>query len=356
MANEIGTTLLNSLTKSTFDIGNMSKAIAEAEVAGQRSIVERGQDKTNTELDALKYLKTNLEAFNTYVTDLSSPQAFSQQQANSSNEAIVGVTTQESAVAGSYQIQSNQLAQANTIVANQTFASASDPITFAGTEGTLNLQVGGQTQTITIDNTNNTLEGLQSVINNGDYGVNAAIINNGGSYQLMFSSQQTGAAGEINVSSTDVDFVTQGFTTTAQAQDAVMNINGLTVTNASNTFDDVIDGVSFQLNSAAPGQVSTVDISQDSTSVRESVVSFKEVFNQLNTILNDLGSYKTSELSQAELESEEYQYFGDLAGSSLLQSVSGQIRNALSGTISELTGSNVQSLADIGLSFDRKGN
>lgn len=355
MANEIGSTLLNSLTRSTFDIGNMAKTLAEAEVAGQRSIVERGQEKTNTELDALKYLQTNLEAFNTYVADLSSPDVFGQKQATSSNDSVVAVSAQDGAVAGSYQIQSNQLAQASTVVANQGFTSASDPITYTGTEGTLSLQVGGQTQDIIIDQSNNTLEGLQKVINNGDYGVNASIINNGGSYQMMFSAKQTGAASEVSLTSTDVDFVSAGFTTTSQAQDAVMTLNGLTVSSDTNQFDDVIDGLNFQLKSAAPGVSNTVGVAEDRTQVKEAVGSFVEVYNQLNTIVDELGSYNKGDLTQAELESEEFQYFGDLAGNSLLRSVTSQIRSSLSGTIDELSGNSLQSLGDIGLSFDRDG-
>ena len=119
MANEIGSTLLNSLTKSTFDIGNMSKVISEAEVAGPRAIVERGQTKATTELDALKYLQTNLDAFNTYVEDISSPSLFSEKQVSSSNEAVVSVTAAEDAAVGTYSIESRQLAQTHTQISNK---------------------------------------------------------------------------------------------------------------------------------------------------------------------------------------------------------------------------------------------
>ena len=86
MANEIGTTLLNSLTNSSFDIGGMSKVLAEAEVAGPKAILERSQTKVNTELDAIKYMQANLSAFTSYVTDLSSPDLFSNKSASSSDE------------------------------------------------------------------------------------------------------------------------------------------------------------------------------------------------------------------------------------------------------------------------------
>lgn len=350
MANEIGTTLLNSLTKSTFDIGAMAKTMAEAEVAGPKAILERGQNKVSTELDAIKYMQTNLNAFTSYVTDLSSPDIFSRKSATSSDESVVSVSTTSKATMASYQIESRQLAQAHTLVANKTYSAMSDTVS----AGSLNLTVGGQSHSIAVDASNNTLEGLQQVINNGDYGVTASIINNSGSYQLMFTSQQTGSAGEVSVSGLS-DFDIEGQTTTAQAQDAVMVLNGLTVTNSTNTFDNVIDGVTFNLNSVAAGSPKTVAVNQDSGKVAETITDFVDVYNQLQTILGELGKYDKSDLTEAELESDEFAFYGNLAGSSLLRSVQTQIKSALAGSISELGGS-YSTLASVGITLDRKGS
>lgn len=349
MANEIGTTLLNTLTNSTFDIGNMSKVLAEADVSGSKAILERNQEKVSTELDALKYMETNLAAFTSYLTDLSSPELFSKRSASSSDESVVTMTASSSASLASYQIESRQLAQANTLVANKTYGSASDTVSV----GTLDLTIAGQTQSITVDASNNTLEGLQNVINSGDYGVTASIINNSGNYQMMFTSKQTGAAGEIGVSGLP-DFDTEGYTTTAEAQDAVMVLNGLTVTNASNTFEDVIEGVTFNLNSAEVGSPKSLSVSQDREQVSETISSFVAVYNQLQTILDELGNYDKSDLSEAELESEEFAFYGDLAGSSLLRSVQSQIESSLAGAITELN-SSYNTLSSVGISLDREG-
>jgi len=349
MANEIGTTLLNSLTNSSFDIGNMAKVMAEADVAGSKAILERGQERVSTELDAIKYMETNLGAFNSYLTDLSSPDLFSQRTANSSDESVVTVSSTSVATLASYQIESKQLAQAHTMVGNKIYSSPSDTVS----NGTLDLVVGGQTHSIVVDATNNTLEGLQNVINSGDYGVTASIINNAGSYQMMFSSKETGAVGEIGVSGLP-DFDTAGYTTTAEAQDAVMVLNGLTVTSSSNTFDEVVEGVTFNLNAASIGNPKTISIGQDSEQVSETIKSFVDVYNQLQTILDELGKYDKSDLSEAELESEEFAFYGDLAGNSILRSVQSQIESSLAGAIPELN-SNYNTLASIGISLDREG-
>jgi len=349
MANEIGTTLLNSLTNSTFDSGAMATVLAESDVSGSRAILERNQDKVSTELDAFKYMETNLSAFNSYLTDLSSPDLFSQKTSTSSDETVVTVSSNNEATLASYQIESKQLAQANTIVANNSYSSASDTIS----NGTLELAMGGQSYSITVDATNNTLEGLQNVINSGDYGVNASIINNAGNFQMMFTSKETGSGGEISISGLP-DFDTAGYTTTAEAQDAVMVLNGLTVTSSSNTFDEVIEGVTFNLNSASIGNPKTITVGQDSEQVSDTIKSFVEVYNQLQTILDELGKYDKSDLSEAELESEEFAFYGDLAGNSILRTVRSQIESSLSGSITELD-SNYNTLGAVGISLNREG-
>jgi flagellar hook-associated protein 2 len=349
MANEIGNTLLNSITNSTFDVGNMSKVLAEAEVAGPRAILDKNTQKVTTELDALKYLQTNLNAFNTYVADLSSPDIFQMLNATSSNDNIVSVTAESGAALGSYQIESKKMAQAHTLVFDNLFTSTADTIS----TGTLSFNVGGQVNSIAIDSTNNTLEGLQKYINNNDFGVSASVLNTGSGYQLMLTSDKSGASGEITFGTGNPAEFT-AYTTTAVAQDAEMVLNGLTLTSSTNTFDNVIEGVTFQLKSAAVGTVNTVSINSSTEQADEAIRSFVDVYNQLDTIIDELGSYKSSDLTEEQLQSDEYMYFGDLAGSSLLRQVRDQVKSAMSGAIDELNGG-VNSLAQIGISFDREG-
>ncbi len=345
MANDIGTTLLNSLTKSTFDSGNMAKVMAEASVAGPREILDKKVEKNNSELAALRYLETNMQAFNSYLVDLSSPDLFKSLSVSSSDESVVSVQATGQAVTGNYLIESKQLAQAHTVVSNKTYTSVSDTIA----TGTLNISVGGSTKSIVVDASNNTLQGLQAAINNGDYGVNASIVNNGGQYQIMFSSKNTGAASSIALSGL-ADFDVDGLTTTAEARDAVMSINGLNIANSTNDFSGVVDGLTIQLKSVSSA-VQSVNVASDTQKIVDTVSSFVEVYNQLDTILDDLGSYRT--LSAAEEESPEFDYFGDLSGSSLLRDLKGQLRDALSGRIDQLSDPNT--LASVGISIDRDG-
>lgn len=354
MSNEIGNTLLNSLTNSTFDVGNMAKVLAEADQATPRSIIEKGQTKATTELGALTYLELNLNAFNSYVADLTSPDLFNEKQASSSDDSILSVTASSSAVAGSYSVTSQQLAQSHTLVGDQTFASQYEALN----QGNLTININGQQHDIAITSSNNTLEGLKESINNGDFGVSAAILNNGGVYQLMLSSKESGAANAFTVSSDNniagIDALGSGVTTTVEAQDAMVNINGLTVSNSTNTFTDLIDGVTVDLNTAKPGEPQTISVTQDPQKVVETVQTFVDIYNQLGTILEELGKYDKDDLTEEEQESEEFQYYGDLAGNNILRQVKSELRTTLSGAIDEISG-NVNSLAVVGISFDLDG-
>ena len=345
MANEIGTTLLNTLTNSTFDIGNMAKVLAESSVAGPIAALDTKELKTSTELNALTYLESNMQAFQSYLVDLSSPKIFQSRDVASTDETVVSVQADGLAATGSYRIESKQLAQAHTLVANQTYSSASDTIS----TGTLSIGLGGQTKDIVIDASNNTLEGLQNIVNNGDYGVNAAIVNNGGQYQIMFSSKNTGAASEITLSGLS-DFDVAGLTTTSEAQDALMAINGLNISNSTNDFNDVINGLNIQLKSVS-SVTQNIGVTSDTQKIVDTVSSFVDVYNQLDTIFDDLGSYKP--LTAEEADSPDFDFFGDLAGSSLLRDLKEQVRSALSGAISELSDPNT--LAAAGVAFDKDG-
>lgn len=346
MANEIGSTLLNSLTKSSFDVGNMAKVLAEADVAGPLNIVERKSEKYNTELNALNYLQANLTAFNSYAKDLASPDLFTKNTVSSSNESVVTASLTGSATAGSYNIESVQLAQAHTVISAKTFGSQFDAIS----EGTMTING----QDITIDASNNTLEGLQRTINASGLGVTASIINNGSGYQLMMSANETGAASQFDVTG-HPDFAgADAFTAVpgAEGQDAIMKLNGVQVSNSTNAFSNVVDGVTFNLNSEAVGTTQVVSIANDSESVTTAIKDFVEVYNQLDTILKDLGSYDP--LTAEEMEDPEKEFTGDLAGNSLLRNLKTQIREAMSGALTGTTGS-FDSLASVGVSFDRYG-
>jgi flagellar hook-associated protein 2 len=369
MSNEIGSALVNRLGSGGIDAGNMAKVLAEAEVAGPRSIIDRAEKRILQENSGLSYLKANLEAFNAYTKDLATNDLFKKFSASSSNESVMGVSISGSPVPGSYNFTSEQLATSHTIVAKQKFASPNSAIQ----EGVLKLNIAGQNHDIQVSASNASLAGLRDTINSGNFGISASVVNVGGEYQMMFSANNTGAANAFTITSGDPDeeppippipdeeppippipgFESDDdFQITSQAQNAEITFNGLPITNATNTFDELLPGLSLQLKSAQPNVNQSITVSRDTEGAMEAVKDFVFVYNQLRDIFKDVSSY--DKLSAEDREKPENEFTGLLAGSSLVRELRSQIRESLTGAVAGLSGA-YQSLADVGIAMDLKG-
>ncbi len=119
---------------------------------------------------------------------------------SSSNEDVLTAAASTSAAAGSYTLKVNSLAQAAQL-ASQGFDSATSAIP----QGTFQFRVGGgATSTVTIDGTNNTLQGLADAINRANGDVTAAVVNDGSDartqpYRLLLTAKKAGASNTITV-------------------------------------------------------------------------------------------------------------------------------------------------------------
>jgi flagellar hook-associated protein 2 len=248
------------------------------------------------------------------------------------------------------------------------------PITIAGsnpalaglTAGTGGSYLGGTfTQdaniasgVVTIDSTNNTLEGIRDAVNKAGLGVTATIVSDGSAnpYHLVFTSNATGANASMKMSLTGddpalpdtalVDMLTydpagsQKMTQTSAAQDTKLSVNGIAVTSHSNNVGEAIQGVTLTVTQTG---ASTLNVSKNSGSVKSNVESFVKAYNDLNGTLKKLTGYNA-----------ETKTGGALQGDSTAQSVQSQIRRMMTTGISGLTG-DVTTLGQVGISFDKDG-
>ena len=154
------------------------------------------------EQTAFKTMEANLIALRSALVPLSSSvnNVFEQKTATVSDETALEVAVSRSATPGSYVFKALQLAQ-NQQIATQGFAAPSSRIT----QGTLTIQVGSNAPvTITIDSTNDTLQGLADAINAAGAGVQASIIHDGSPsttapYRLLLSAIDSGTENVITV-------------------------------------------------------------------------------------------------------------------------------------------------------------
>jgi flagellar hook-associated protein 2 len=126
---------------------------------------------------------------------------FDGRSATSSNPAVVSASASSGAPAGQYTFTVNSLAQAQEM-SSQGFDSPTSTIT----QGTFQVQVGnGPATTITIDGSNDTLQGLANAVNGANVGVTATIVNDGSTSQnnrLMLTADKSGTANAITITNT----------------------------------------------------------------------------------------------------------------------------------------------------------
>lgn len=238
---------------------------------------------------AFTSLGTDLSALSTALSSLTNfDGVFSNKQGSSSNTNVLTLGSAGStAVAGSHTVEVSSLATTSSSYTDQ-LTDGNDTLS-----GTVSLQVGsGTAQTITIDSTNNTLASLAAAINNGNYGVIANPITDTHGSRLSLVSKTSGAAGQITTGGSLTDATTSnvvGFTTGQPALDAVLVVDGLKTTSASNTVTGLIPGVTFQLLSSSPNTPVQVQITNDNSAVEATVQALVTAYNKV------LGDVKTQE-------------------------------------------------------------
>lgn len=332
--------ILSGATKSTLDVNSLVSALVTAKTAGQAAAISTAQSTDNTTLSALGTMKSSLSALQSALAGLSDGTAFTALTATMGGTGVTASTT-TGAVAGSYSINVQQLAQANQI-SSAAYASNAT----LGT-GTVTVGVGAKSMSITLDSTNNTLSGLASAINSASAnpGVTASVVTAADGQHLVLTSTTTGAANTVTISGgagVDAGLQTASFTQVTAAQDAKLTISGSTVTSATNTVTGALTGVTLQLASTAVGTTQTLSVATNNNTIQQTITNFAAAYNSWITNEQSLSSFNTSTSTA-----------GPLLGDAMLNSVV----NGLASIVSNGVTSNgtTYSLAQIGLDLQDNG-
>jgi len=312
--------------------------------------LDQRQQRTESKISAYGAIRSALEALRSPMEALSSAEGLKAFTANTSNEDVTGVSIDASSASkGSYSLNVTSLAQSQSL-ASGSFADRDS--TTVGT-GTLSFTVGGNTTDITVDSSNNTLEGLAASINEANAGVTAGVVDTGSGFRLVMTSEESGLDNAVQVSVTDDDgnnsdtsglsqFVFDGTTSnleeTVAAKNAELEVNGIAISRSSNSVEGVIDGVTFDLKSTG---TSTITVNQDADAVAGRVQDFVDKFNALQDVIEKVSGYNV-ESGQAAV----------LTGDSAIRSVQGELRRMLTTIPSGLEDSPVRMMADVGISTD----
>jgi flagellar hook-associated protein 2 len=281
------------LSGQGIDVSSMVSQII-SEQSGQLTVWQEQQTTLATQDGLLEGEENNLTNLQTAVAALADPSgALTAQAATSSNAGVLTATAQNSAIAGTHQIEVTSLATTGTLFTGPIAAGADRSFLFSGqTTGDIQLQVGGvsgTTHDIPItQGSNDTLNTLASYINtqstaNG-WGVTASVVSDLSGSRLSLQSQSSGSTGAlaiVNDSNTTLTFdAPEGGT------NAVLNIDGVPFSSATNTVSGAIQGVTLNLVSQAPGSPVQLTVGPDQNQITNAVNNFVSAYNTVVSTIN----------------------------------------------------------------------
>lgn len=255
--------------------------------------------RDQTKLSALGQLQSALAKFQGVAQNMAGSGLAT--SATSSTAGVLKATTNDKAVNGTYAIDVKQLAQGQTLAtaaqkasntAIGTGATAQIRIELGSVDGKQFSAGDGKAITLSIDSSNNTLEGIAAALKKA--GVDASVIKGEDGYTLTMNGQ-SGADNSMRISVTGDAAISnlltyspsasKGMQQTVAAQDALATVAGKEVKSASNTLSSAIDGVTVELK--AKGETNLV-VAKDSSQIASNVASFVTAYNELNAKMQSL--------------------------------------------------------------------
>jgi flagellar hook-associated protein 2 len=345
---------------SGLQVSEIVDAIVGAERAPFESRLNRRQAEITTDISAVGVLKGGLQSVADAIENLASADKY-QQRNITGNDDFVALSSTKSAEVGSYSVQVDQLASTHKLV------SAGIDSSEAVGEGTLTFASGSNSFDISVSSSA-TLGDIRDSVNDSldNDAITATIITDDNGQHLVFTSQETGLANAIKVTTNDVsdgnntdnaglsrlaydaDSASPTFATnlseTSAATDAKITIDGaLVVTNSSNEFVDAIDGITITAKKVhdVDDDISKASVSENNANIKAGVEGFVKSYNELVDLSKQLGSSSENGV-------------GPLAGDSLLRGVMGKLRQELSSSFAS-SGSDNLTLNQLGIRADRFG-
>ncbi len=371
---------------SGIDTTSLVSQLVSIERAAPQERIDSKREETETQISDFGLIKSALATLQDAATVLTDPEGlFSKSASFTESDALVPTELDTDVAAGVYSFTVEQIASAQSLA----FDGFSDPSDSVGTEGdTITFNFGAWTrtaapdntptsftqdgdstsQTITIDSSNNSLEGLRDAINDADFGVTANIVFDGTDYhltlladsgddsQLEITVSETGGS-PSNTDSTGLSrfaFNTgkTGFDAfeTQIGQDALITLNGLQVSRSSNVVDDIVDGLTLDILKVTTEAV-TVTVTEDKTFAEQNIRNFVDSYNAFLDAVDPAFGINEVENDDGETET----IVGSLANDSLGKSILSQIRSLIASPVSGLADSNFTSLTNVGIRTELDG-
>ncbi|MGY1841850.1 MULTISPECIES: flagellar filament capping protein FliD [unclassified Modestobacter] len=320
---------------SGIDYDTMITQLMQVE-ANPQTLLKNQLVAVQADATAYRAVNTRFEALRSAAAALQADTTWSATKASSSSTDVTA-SAGATAVAGSgVTFAVKQLAATQTMVSGAKWASATAPASGSGLEWPITI-TRGTTTVGTVDvAAGATLADAVTAINakSTELGVKASLIQVGtDDVRLQLTATTGGKAGVFGVSGAGTS---TAFLTTAAGQDAELSLGGgLVATSSTNTFTDLLPGVTITAAKADPTGSVTVTVADDTAAA---AAKMQSLVDAANSLFESITAYTSKDSQTASLK-----------GDTTLRSLGTQILSIVS------SGVGGKSASTIGLELTKTG-
>ena len=307
----------------------------------------RDQNKINTELGKVS---SKISALENMIKEysLSTNNTFTPVKSTSSDDTVVEITSAANLDdPDQFSLTIDRLATRDNLLS----ASYTSAGTNLDSNGSVDITVDGTTHTISItptagDSNSTVLNSLKTAIESA-FGetlqVNVFDLDST-NVQLSVRSSETGEAKRVQIANTSGSLATVFDNATRPVAtnqlDAAFTMNGVSFQRSSNTVNDTISGLTFELKKTSASAV-TLEIERDTDKARSNFDDFVKAYNDLNTDIRNK-TFINGETGAR----------GPLRELRSIRDLSSQLRQLV---IGDATSGTITNLSELGISFDNSG-
>ncbi|GAA4410173.1 flagellar hook-associated protein 2 [Advenella faeciporci] len=278
---------------SGLDLSTLLDGLRTSEESVLSTITQR-KSTENARLSAYGQLSSAIEKLQTAAKAFEGDTTFGQYTATQTGESF-SASASSSAVAGSYRIKVESLASTQTLIAN----GVADKAAANGTGGVVKFTLeNGEVKTLDLTGKGTSLQDIAKAINaDKELGLSASIMNDGSGtpFRLMISTTATGtqaAVSDITVeNNAELGALLDKTGMTEQAAtDAVIHVNGIKVTQATNKLEGVIQGVTLNL-SKVDTEAQTLTVTRNDDKTKSAINEFITAYNNVQKFIKSSTAY-----------------------------------------------------------------
>ncbi len=281
----------------------------------------------------IRSINTKMSSLRTAASELMYSTAFKLTSGKVSDSTVLTAKTSESAEVGTYAVNVTQLAKHHIVASGKFATNGTELKGLTGPDFTFSV-AGKSVDNIKLSgNTNEeVLNNLMKDINNAGIGIKASVIETEPGFKtLSLTSEQSGESAIIEFSNSESSNPLQ-LNTVQGAKNSIVTINGLQIINTSNTLNNIVQGIKFELHKE--NETSTLTVSKDADLVADKVKKFVDAYNDI------IDTIRTNTNKGALMQ-----------GDSTLRSLQDELSNMLHANVSE--NSKYNYLFTIGLEVDK---